>query len=279
MGGTGEGSPSGYSSRAGLLGDLRRRLRTWTTSSRRWANPGFTTSGRSRVANGQQTSRSWGSGAVSCWHPLLVYGKGTKRLPGTVRDFFQGGGAEKASRLAGRRGGDGIFPDSSGEGGRGRLRPVLRVGDHPGGRPPPRAPGHRVRPGPRRDRLVEGAVTAGGRAKRKNPGKVLAGRAGVTAELDGDRTKWEPFRSSREPAGRSKRAGPGLNHAFRPSGPDSRMRRFTASGSIGPSVTGLQSRKATFRMALDWPSVFITTRCQPCSVIVAWSACRMRPRT
>ena len=38
-----------------------------------------------------------GSGAVSCWHPLLVYGKGTKRLPGTVRDFFQGGGAEKAS--------------------------------------------------------------------------------------------------------------------------------------------------------------------------------------
>ena len=49
------------------------------------------------IANGQQTSRSWGSGAVSCWHPLLVYGKGTKRLPGTIRDFFQGGGAEKPS--------------------------------------------------------------------------------------------------------------------------------------------------------------------------------------
>lgn len=49
------------------------------------------------IANGQQTSRSWGSGAVSCWHPLVVFGNGTKRLPGTVRDFFQGGGAEKAS--------------------------------------------------------------------------------------------------------------------------------------------------------------------------------------
>jgi hypothetical protein len=47
------------------------------------------------IANGQQTSRSWGSGAVSCWHPLVVFGKGTKRLPGTVRDFFQGGGSEK----------------------------------------------------------------------------------------------------------------------------------------------------------------------------------------
>ena len=51
------------------------------------------------VANGQQTSRSWGSGAVSCWHPLLVFGKGTKRLPGTIRDFFQGGGSEKASHV------------------------------------------------------------------------------------------------------------------------------------------------------------------------------------
>ena len=30
-------------------------------------------------------------------------------------------------------------------------------------------------------------------------------------------------------------------------------------------------------MAFDRPSVFITTRCQPCSVIVAWSACRTRP--
>ena len=33
-----------------------------------------------------------------------------------------------------------------------------------------------------------------------------------------------------------------------------------------------QSRNATFRIAFDWPSVFIKTRCQPCSVIVAWSA-------
>jgi hypothetical protein len=40
-----------------------------------------------------------------------------------------------------------------------------------------------------------------------------------------------------------------------------------------------QSRKATLRMALDWPSVFITTRCQPWRVIVAWSGCRMRPLT
>ncbi len=30
-----------------------------------------------------------------------------------------------------------------------------------------------------------------------------------------------------------------------------------------------QSRKATFRMALDCPSVFMTTWCQPLSVIVA----------
>jgi ParB-like chromosome segregation protein Spo0J len=49
------------------------------------------------IANGQQTSPSWGSGAVSCWHPLVVFGKETNRLPGTVRDFFQGGGAEKSS--------------------------------------------------------------------------------------------------------------------------------------------------------------------------------------
>ena len=38
-----------------------------------------------------------------------------------------------------------------------------------------------------------------------------------------------------------------------------------------------QSRKATFRMAFDWPSVFIRTRCQPCRVIVPWSAYRMQP--
>ena len=47
------------------------------------------------IANGQQTSRSWGSGAVSCWHPLVVFGKGARRLPGTVRDLVQGGGAQK----------------------------------------------------------------------------------------------------------------------------------------------------------------------------------------
>jgi hypothetical protein len=47
-----------------------------------------------------------------------------------------------------------------------------------------------------------------------------------------------------------------------------------------PSLVGrAQSRKATLRMALDWPSVFIRTRCQPISVIVRWSAWRMRPRT
>ena len=40
-----------------------------------------------------------------------------------------------------------------------------------------------------------------------------------------------------------------------------------------------QSRKATFRMALDCPSVFMTTWCQPYRVIVAWSACRTRPLT
>ena len=51
------------------------------------------------IANGRQTSRSWGSGAVSCWHPLLVFGKGTKRLPGTVRDFFQGDGVQKGMHL------------------------------------------------------------------------------------------------------------------------------------------------------------------------------------
>ena len=32
-------------------------------------------------------------------------------------------------------------------------------------------------------------------------------------------------------------------------------------------------------MALDWPSLFIRTRCQPCSTIVLWSAWRMLPRT
>src|SRR5262245_59681561 len=49
----------------------------------------------------------------------------------------------------------------------------------------------------------------------------------------------------------------------------------------GPRAVGAerQSRKATFRMAFDWPSVFIRTRCQPCSTTVLWSACRMRPRT
>ncbi len=40
-----------------------------------------------------------------------------------------------------------------------------------------------------------------------------------------------------------------------------------------------QSRKATFRIALASPSVFINTRCHPWSTIVLWSACRTRPRT
>ena len=32
-----------------------------------------------------------------------------------------------------------------------------------------------------------------------------------------------------------------------------------------------QSRNATLRIAFAWLSVFIKTRCQPCSLIVAWS--------
>src|SRR5262249_30658298 len=45
------------------------------------------------------------------------------------------------------------------------------------------------------------------------------------------------------------------------------------------STLAAQSRKATLRMARDWLSVFITTRCQPRSVIVAWSGWRPRPLT
>src|SRR5450755_278445 len=52
-----------------------------------------------------------------------------------------------------------------------------------------------------------------------------------------------------------------------------------ATGLFRSSHLERQSRKATFFMAFDWPSVFIKTRCQPCKLIVAWSACRMRPLT
>ncbi len=40
-----------------------------------------------------------------------------------------------------------------------------------------------------------------------------------------------------------------------------------------------QSKNATCRIARDWFSVFIATRCQPAKVMVAWSGCRIRPRT
>ena len=43
----------------------------------------------------------------------------------------------------------------------------------------------------------------------------------------------------------------------------------SATGFFRRNESGRQSRKATFRIAFDWPSVFITTRCQPCSVTVA----------
>jgi hypothetical protein len=40
-----------------------------------------------------------------------------------------------------------------------------------------------------------------------------------------------------------------------------------------------QSRKATLRIAFDWPSVFINTRCQPCSTTVLWSASTLSIKT
>jgi site-specific DNA-methyltransferase (adenine-specific) len=46
------------------------------------------------IANGHRTARSWGSGAISGWHCLPVFSKGTARLP-AVRDHFQGQGVEK----------------------------------------------------------------------------------------------------------------------------------------------------------------------------------------
>ena len=55
--------------------------------------------------------------------------------------------------------------------------------------------------------------------------------------------------------------------------------RAPATGCSAIIKLGPQSRKATFLMALDWPSVFIRTRCQPCRTIVLWSACRTLPRT
>jgi hypothetical protein len=49
--------------------------------------------------------------------------------------------------------------------------------------------------------------------------------------------------------------------------------------SILPGSTLVQSRNATDAIALDRFSVFISTRCQTSSRMVAWSGCQILPRT
>jgi len=96
--------------------------------------------------------------------------------------------------------------------------------------------------------------------------RVCMKRSANEAEVGGGFAKWETMESPS-----SYVAGPKCKTPQPP--------RAGRWGAVPPDSPLLQSRKATEAIALERFSVFISTRCQPSSRIVAWSGWVILPRT